>query len=112
MCMEKPQQPVNPHRQRLLSAASRAAKVDSKPNEKPEGAAAPKKPKAKAKAAAKTKATAKVKNVQVKADAQDAYNNAKKAFMTGFLAGWKESDEKKAVVASMPEHEAKRRRYI
>lgn len=109
MCLEKLQRPVNPHRQRLLSAAARVAKVDNKPKE-PEGATGPKKPKAKAKGEAKSKARAKSKapakavpkvkgvQAQVQADAHAAYNNAKKAFMTGFLAGFQDNNQQNTLI--------------
>lgn len=84
MCLNARQQPLNPHKQRLLSAAARVAKVD------PGAGAKPKETKAKGKAKAaskKPKDTSQVK-VTSKTDSdeyQKAYSDAKKSFMDGFL---------------------------
>ena len=103
MCLGKLQQPVNPHRQRLLSAAARDAKVDNKPKEAGD-AKVPKKPKAKAKSQGKAKSQAKAKAPKVKdvhevqAAAHTAYNNAKTAFMTGFLARFQDNNNQISVL--------------
>lgn len=80
LCGAALQQPLNPHRQKLLAAANRAAKV-----EKPAGG-----PKAKAKAKAKAKnpkaeAVPKVKAAEVKEKAKTDYQNAKNAFLEKLL---------------------------
>lgn len=72
------QQPLNPHRQKLLAASKRAAKV-----EKGE-------PKAKGKAKGKAKAKAspkvpKVSAAEIKAKAKNDYAAAKNAFFESFL---------------------------
>lgn len=81
-CLGALQQPVNPHRQRLLSAAAREAKVDKA---KPETDKA--KPKAKAKTTAKKtkRAEAKVEVADTKINAQILYSTAKKEYMQKFL---------------------------
>lgn len=80
MCLVAQQAPLNPHAQRLVSAAARGAKVD------PEKAS-PNAPKAKAKAKGKARAKAKAK-VQVSEgkSAAEIYSKAKKDFFDGFLA--------------------------
>lgn len=86
-CLGALQRPVNPHRQRLLSAAAREAKVDKvKPDA--DKATAKTKAKAKAKTAVKKpkKAEPKVEVSEVKNNAKIMYNTAKKAFMERFLA--------------------------
>ena len=88
---------MNPHRQRLLSAAARVAKVDNKQKEA-EGATVPKKPKAKAKAPAKAKVTKVPKVKDVQEAAQSAYTSAKKAFMTGFLARFQDNNQQNTVI--------------
>lgn len=85
LCLNGTQRPVNPHRQRLLSAAAPQPQVDAKNRKEA--------PKAAAKAAAKGKAKAKAKACAVsaskkKADGEEVkalYNNAKKQYMAGFL---------------------------
>ena len=93
MCLEPMQKPVNPHRQRLLAASSRAAKVDidgkaapkSKGKAKAKNGEEKKEAKPKAKAKAKAKAKSQCKKVEMKTSAKDVYTNAKKAFMEAFL---------------------------
>ena len=77
------QKPINPHRQKLLAASKRVAKVD---------AVAPTKGAAKAKASSKRKAKAKaVPKVEaagakeIKEKAQADYSKAKADFMEKFL---------------------------
>ena len=97
MCARALQKTINPHRQRLLAASKRVAKVETAAGEAP-SEAKPAKAKAKAKAKgkasakskAKAKATAKVKAVKVsvaeiREKAQKDYNEAKKSFMEKFL---------------------------
>lgn len=83
MCLNAKQQPLNPHKQRLLSAAARVAKVDPGAGAKPKEAKA----KGKAKAAPKKKDTSQVKVTSKKDsdECQKAYSDAKKKFMDEFL---------------------------
>lgn len=125
------QKPFNPHRQKLLAASKRTAKVDAPGMEVPEPKAKAKSKKAKApkgspkanpKAVPKVKAgkTSEMKEIQEKA--KNDYNGAKKTFFESMKeegisrkekeSRWNESQERRDVVASMPEWEAKRRRYM
>ena len=86
MCAKALQTPINPHRQRLLAASKRPAKVDlAKPG--PESKSGKATPKAKAKGKAKAKSAPKVPKVEAASKKEDtdqyreAYNTAKKAFM-------------------------------
>jgi hypothetical protein len=97
MCAGALQKPINPHKQRLLAASKRAAKVETAAGEAPSETT----PKAKAKAKAKGKASAKNKAAKAKAvpkvkavkasdaeireKAQKDYNEAKKGFFEKFL---------------------------
>lgn len=99
MCEAATQKPVNPHRQRLLAASSRVAKVET-PAPKSSSA----KPKKKASKVEKEKEPAPVKKTQkpkkkakatpkvcpappsdMKSKARDDYQNAKKYFFDTFL---------------------------
>ena len=87
MCTKAPQEPLNPHRQRLLAASTRNAKVEATANALNNG-----KPKAKAagkaKAKAKAKAIPKVTTAASSAErdeSQEIYTSAKKSFMEKFL---------------------------
>ena len=84
MCLNAKQQPLNPHKQRLLSAAARVAKVD------PGAGSKQKEPKAKGKAKAAAKKPKEPSQVKVTSktdrdEYQKAYSGAKKKFMDGLL---------------------------
>ena len=87
LCLNGTQRPVNPHRQRLLSAAARQPQVDAKNRKEAPKAAAKAAAKGKLQAKAKAKACA-VSASKKKADGEEVkalYNNAKKQHMAGFL---------------------------
>lgn len=103
MCEAATQKPVNPHRQRLLAASSRVAKVETPAPKSASEKAKPKKPKKakvdkeqekaevktqKPKKKAKAKATPKVSPApptDMKSKAKDDYQNAKQSFLHSFL---------------------------
>jgi len=93
MCVQATQTPLNPHRQRLLAASARKAKVPSGPGGPAVEAAKKPQTKSKAKAKAKAKATPKVSaapkaptcQTEVQKAARDAYQTARKSFMDKFL---------------------------
>ena len=93
MCINKQQLPLNPHKQRLLSAANRAAKVDTdtKPKEPKKAPKKPKEAKPKEPKVPKAQKTKETKQSDTKKDekgaaAKDAYQAAKKAFMDKLLS--------------------------
>ena len=91
MCEAAVQQPINPHRQRLLTASKRAAKVETGA-QSAETAAGTGGPRAKADAKRKAKpvkpkakALPKVSAADMKSKAKDDYQGAKKLFLDSFL---------------------------
>ena len=89
MCTKAPQEPLNPHRQRLLAASARNAKVEATANALGKGKAKPKaagkaKSKAKAKAIPKVTTAASAED-KGREESQEIYSSAKKAFMEEFL---------------------------
>ena len=91
MCEAAVQQPINPHRQRLLTASKRAAKVETGPQSAAtskggkDGTTANPKRKAKSDKKPKAKPVPRVSAADMKSKAKDDYQGAKKLFLESLL---------------------------